>query len=220
MKLGAAKSHYQWLPAGPQNLEKLRQVAQVAEVYAGALQDPPKSVQHWLDKFDQVTQALAKLKSPMLAKSSTYLVPWLFRVWAISKMRAQGISQLVGAEKMSAKAFHAMFPDQKGCVQQLLVRARSRYYRGARDQETRRPGEMTMQDMMNYVGYGGPTEMFTCWLCLASSPAVHQVDTGDLQQDILEAQMRQYRAKFGIWPSVAELMRGLTSSNRAGGMEA
>ena len=110
-----------WLPAKQRQraLNELAKLAQAADAISATLAHPPRTCKEWLGAFKTAQGQVFPLNATGLPARSTYTWPWLFRTWAIARMRHHKISHITGIKNISFAEFGSMFPDQMSWLQRL-----------------------------------------------------------------------------------------------------
>jgi hypothetical protein len=121
LHLGCADGTYVCLPAVQQqrSLHELGKLAQAADAISAILAHPPRTCKEWLGAFQTTQGKVFPLNATGLTAQSTYTWPWLFRTWAIARMRHHKIERLTGINKISFAQFRSMFPDQMSWLHRL-----------------------------------------------------------------------------------------------------
>lgn len=132
------------------------------------LAEPPRTGAQWLSMYKQYCAALTRHQVPRMGLTGVarYLLPWTFRVMCISRMRTQGIGSLTACG-MTLTTFSSMFPDQG----QWIKRARA----------LTPPKKRTVEGLIQILGYTGPVELLTMYLCLCQDQALRKISVADLE---------------------------------------
>ena len=240
-RLGSQQTWYRWHGKSQASLGRLAKLTMAGDALARTLAEPPKTCSEWAQKCQQWQEALHPIRAPNLGKQSSYTTSWVFRVAAISRMRASGLQESrcpKGGPALSLREFAAAFPDQKCTMVRLArhlrrsaapspskgaVRSPHATRKVARGQKSlRSPAKAsrikTVGQLQKALQTSCPLELLTCKLCLASSCTLRQFSDTYIRQNqaALDACMQKYRSYHGLWPSPGILLSGFKASPAGG----
>jgi hypothetical protein len=183
-------------------IELLQGYVRAADVFAEALQTPLRTCTEWINCLTSVRSRLTDVGAAGMGDSSAYLVPWTFRAWAISIMRANHVRSLAGHHQCSNRQLSQMFPDQKQLVIRIWQSLRVKACR------TKQKPLVSCAELMRVLKCRCPVELLTCRLCLVSAGELHALTTLELQAMMpqLRKAMNRFREAEGLWPSPALLV--------------
>ena len=194
--------------------ESLACLAGACDDLQDILAEPPQTGAQWLSMYDKYCAVLTRHRVARmgLTGAASYLLPWTFRVLCISRMRARGIRSLT-VPGLTLAAVSSMFPDQGQWIKRLAGLTP--------------PGKRTIETLIQVLGYTGPVELLTMYMCLCQDQALRKISVADLEckQGEVSQFIRQFRRvhKMTPHPAVvgATLCRGLdvekSSGKRRGG---
>ena len=170
------------------------------------LSQPPRTCTEWLSMYRKYCAILTYHRVPRmgLAGTSAYLLPWTFRVQCITRMRAHGIASLsLAPGNVTVATFSSMFPDQNHWIRAVARLAPA--------------GQQTIDAVIQLLGYTGPLELLTMFLCLCQDKSLRNTSIADLsqsQQDdrVLQITLEHWRA-YGFMPHPAVLAATLMSED-------
>ena len=103
---------------------------------------PPKTVRQWIQNFNDISEA-----APPVEVKNRYMWSWVVRAWMICDMRTANLKRLQWDQDLTVGDLGHAFPDQKGHLLRLAVGTK-------------------VADLVNELGYDGPIELLTMYLCL------------------------------------------------------
>ena len=160
---------------------------------------PPRTCKQWLRMYKMFCSVCEStdVKGLALNSSSSYTLPWTFRSLVIPRMRSCGISSLTCPGVMKLTDFDTMFPDQGGWIQKLSAgKAR------------------TVHQLVTNLGYTGPLEFLTMFLCLSQDQVIRRLTTSSLPSDISIWQMIQdHKRRHRMTPNPAVLLECLLNDS-------
>ena len=223
--LGKLLTPYQWrVDAREEALRKIELVVQASDIFASALQSPPRTCKQWVESFKQVEANALPLRAPGMVKGDGNMMGWTFRSWAIPRMRVAKITRLRGAADVTLEEFATSFPDQRGWFQTWPTIHRNNYYNnlrkrsgaqpsgakksGAEQSGAKLPGAycpLTLPQLFEMINFPGPPEEASMTQCLLSD---HQLDAHpDVYYGHILGQLSEvstaYRKQHNIWPHIA-----------------
>ena len=142
---------------------------------------------------------LKKVHAPMLPADMNYGIPWVVQSKLIIEMQHAGASSLVVAKADTVQLLMDAFPDQKQWLVELAA------------------PEDKVNKLVKDLGHSLPVELLTMYLCfygtISDLPTEELVGLG-LKK--LRDLRWQYRAKHGVMPHVANLVREARAPVRRG----
>ena len=155
----------------------------------------PRKAEEWLEAMQTMDKGADPL--PKGFTRGGYHLMWLVRSWFVVEMRAAGIARLAVPAGYLAVQLGALTPDQCGWLRYLVA--------GRGD---------TAHDFMARLGYKGPPELLTMWLCLALSLAnVASFEWVEQNQRALRAAVRTHISTHGLPPHPLTLLTLLGQGN-------
>ena len=161
---------------------------------------PPGHVAEWQKPATALAAAFRHYKIPgLMSGPESYCVDWVIRSFVVSWMRSEGINQLQLSATTKLEDLNG--PDAGHQNRKNMVRV---------------TGAVTAEAAFNKVGYQGPPELFTMWLCLLK-PLV----SGKKKRKELEAAPagKHFYAKGRFFQTPTEFLRKnkkLTSAKCSG----
>ena len=139
-----------------------------------------------------------KLAFPGCGDLSTYVKPWIFRIWAVVSMRTANVSRLACSTSMTPALFSKGYPDQSDWILRFGV------------------GFDSMAELWSHMGYAGPPELFSMFCCFFGSKSARKFSAAWIfaNRAAIAAARSGYVAGWGHEPTpstVLELTRSLIS---------
>jgi len=173
------------------------------------LVSPNTNIDEWTNRLGLEDLSAALRKACVMRKKSackdskagcaadcTYTESWALRTLLVGRMRSKGIKRIKMpmAGQMSISVFQNMFPDERKWLTRF----------GWKDGQ-----RTTLAGLFNRLGYTGPPELLSMWLCLLCNPAFDVISAKELElrKPALRAAMQQYRNDHGMWPHPLVLVK-------------
>ena len=210
--LGAAGCKY-FVPSAKHvattEADSLAKLAQASDLLSHLLADPPADVQTWHDKLQAWQTGVLLIKPHGFSDQSDYRIPLTFRLWCIAQMRNAGIQALWAPRDYKMADFANVFPDMNSWLTKL---------------SSTRPG-VTLWEVMHVLGYTGPPELLSMYLCFTGDESVYAYKLPWIRQAMpqLKAQALTYFQQHGQNAHIAVLLKlvaqqALSSGSTAAGL--
>lgn len=198
----------------PLAVERLARFCKAADTMQAVMSKPCRTCEDWQRQWTSVRQSVPGIGAPGLGEGSEYVLPWTFRVLALARMRAAGISRLSGSAHFPAASLLDMFPDQNTWLQKLYADLRTssarqikQSQRSKRSQQSTPAArrEFTAKALADHAGYEGPIELLAMDLCFAGDSGLRSFPPHYLRDHLkLATQLsQQYCAREGQTPHPA-----------------
>jgi hypothetical protein len=205
VQLGAQGASY-YVPSEAELLslsEGLIPVLQISDILASILLSPPRNAEDWRLGLRKFSQAVEDLKPKGLASAKPeekYQVPWMFRLWAISEMRAAGVQALWIPKDYALSTFSELFPDQKSWLQQIVQLCPT----------------ATVWQCMRWLQYSGPPELLSMYLCLLADDDIYKCTLDWIRQNSQQIKLAalEYLRQHNQNANVAVLLKKLSDKGQ------
>ena len=151
LKLGVRLEEYYLSPVTPDVITNLKSVALAGSFLQQLFgQSPVLHVNDWAAKLADFQHFLPSIPHIGFASETGYRTNWTFRLWAIAHMRQHNVQALCVPADYQMSSFCKLFPDQNAWLLKLA---------------SVRQGTTFNQTCLA-LGYTGPAELFSMYLCL------------------------------------------------------
>ena len=117
-KKNARSTAWRVLPTAG-STRKLQRFIKAVDAVVASMGDAPKTCSDYCEKMRAARKALKPCKSPLI--NGSYLAVWYLRGYLLDLMHAARVPSLKMDGDLSVRSYATMNPDQKGCLQRLLM---------------------------------------------------------------------------------------------------
>jgi hypothetical protein len=143
----SASGSFSWRTWDAKFAASIAAVRESALELAKAEGKTPKSCEEWNALWERLEP---KLCFPGCSNLSTYVKPWVFRIWTVVSLRVARVARL-SPNSMSPEEFSKGYPDQSDWILRFGH------------------GFNSMAALWNHMGYSGPPELFSMYCCFFGS---------------------------------------------------
>ena len=184
LQLGVRLEEYYLSEVTPEMITNLKSVALAGSFLQKLFSESPVAhVNDWAAKLADFQHFLPNIPHIGFASETGYRTNWTFRLWAIAHMRQHNVQALSVPADYKMSDFCNLFPDQN---EWLLKLANIRQ-------------GVTFKQICHVLGYTGPAELFSMYLCLIGDEDCFRVTAPWISQnqEIVERAALEYLQLHG-----------------------